>query len=85
MIKKMDEQRKSKKVNNEEGRKNHRRLMKESKRAKDKAKKKYLHSTWDEITEFQRTEHYDLMYKKTKKKLGWKGNHGIHNIGIEDS
>jgi len=19
------------------------------------------------------------------KKLGWKGNHGIHNIGIEDS
>jgi hypothetical protein len=29
-------------------------------------------------------EHYDLMYKKTKK-LEWKGNHGIHNIDIEDS
>jgi len=27
-----------------EGRKNHRRLMNKSKRAKDKAKKKYLHS-----------------------------------------
>jgi hypothetical protein len=44
MIKKMDERRKRKNVNNEEGRKNHRRLMNKSKRAKDKAKKKYLHS-----------------------------------------
>jgi len=67
-----------------EGRKNHRRLMNKSKRAKDKAKKKYLHSILGEIREFQRMEHYNLMYKKTKK-LGWKGNHGIHNIGIEDS
>jgi hypothetical protein len=41
--------------------------MNKSKRAKDKAKKKYLHSIWDEITELQGTEHYDLMYKKTKK------------------
>jgi len=34
--------------------------------------------------EFQRTGLYDLMYKKTKE-LGWKENHGIENIGIEDS
>jgi hypothetical protein len=42
MVKKMDEQRNRKNVNNE-GRKNHRRLMNKSKRAKDKAQKKYLH------------------------------------------
>jgi hypothetical protein len=34
--------------------------------------------------EFQRTGCYDLMYMK-KKVLGWKDNHGIQNIGIEDS
>jgi hypothetical protein len=44
MIKKMDEWRKRKNVKNEEGRKNHRRLMNKSKRAKVKAKKKYLHN-----------------------------------------
>jgi hypothetical protein len=55
--------------------------MNKSKRAKVKAKKKYLHNIWDEITEFQGTEHYDLMYKNTKKL----GNHGIHNTGIEDA
>jgi len=44
MIKKMDEWRKRKNFNNEEGRKNHRRLMNKLKRAKDKAKKKYQHS-----------------------------------------
>jgi hypothetical protein len=32
--------------------------------------------------EFQRTEHYDLMYMKTNE-LGWKENHGIQNSGIE--
>jgi hypothetical protein len=36
------------------------------------------------IIEFQRTGHYDLMYMKTKE-VGWKENHGIQNIGIEDS
>jgi len=40
--------------------------MNKSKRAKDKAKKKYLHIILDEITEFQRTEHYDLRYKKMR-------------------
>jgi hypothetical protein len=39
--------------------------MKEWKRATDKAKKEYLHRIYDEIMEFQRTKHYDLMYKKT--------------------
>jgi hypothetical protein len=32
---------------------------------------------------FQRTGYYDLMYMKTKV-IGWKENHGIQNIGIED-
>jgi hypothetical protein len=54
------------------------------KRDTDNAKKEYLESISDEIIEFQRTGHYDLMYIKTKE-LGWKENHGIQNIGIEDS
>jgi hypothetical protein len=54
------------------------------KRATDNAKKEYLGSICDEIIEFQRTGSYDLMYMKTRE-LGWKENHGIRNIGIEDS
>jgi hypothetical protein len=50
----------------------------------DNAKKEHLDSICDEIIEFQRTGRYDLMYMKTKQ-LGWKENHGIQNIGIEDS
>jgi hypothetical protein len=53
------------------------------KRATDNAKKEYLESICDEIIEFQRTGRYHLMYMKTKE-LGWKENHGIQNIGIED-
>jgi hypothetical protein len=34
--------------------------------------------------EFQRTGYYDFIYMKTKE-LGWKENHGIPNISIEDS
>jgi hypothetical protein len=66
MISKMDEQRKWKNVNNEEGRKNYRRLRNELKRATDNAKKEYLESICDEIIQYQRTGHYDLMYMKTK-------------------
>jgi hypothetical protein len=84
MISKMDEKRKWKNVNNEEGRKNYGRLRKELKRAMDNARKEYLESICDEIIEFQRTGRYDLMHMKTKE-LGWKENHGIQNIGIEDS
>ena len=42
MISKMDEQRKWKNVNTEEGRRNYRRLRNELKRATEKAKKEYL-------------------------------------------
>jgi hypothetical protein len=76
MISKMDERRKWKNVNNEEGRKNYRRLRNELKRATDNAKKQYLASICDEIIGFLRTGRYDLMYMKTKK-LGWKENHGV--------
>jgi len=54
------------------------------KRATDNAKKKYLENIYNDITEFQRTGRYDLMYMKTKE-LGWKDTKGIQNIGIEDS
>jgi type I site-specific restriction endonuclease len=76
MISKIDEQRKWKNVNNEEVRKNYRRLRNALKRATDNAKKEYLESICDEIIEFQRTGRYDLMYTKTKE-IGWKENHGI--------
>jgi len=84
MISKMDERRKWKNVNTEEGRKNYQRLRNELKRATDSAKKGYLGNMCNEIKEFQRTGHYDLMYMKTKE-LGWKETQGIHNISIEDS
>jgi len=80
----MDERRKWKNVNTEEGRKNYRRLRNELKRATDNAKKECLENICNEIMEFQRTGRYDLMYMKTKE-LGWKETQGIQNIGIEDS
>ena len=84
VISKMDERRKWKNVNTEEGRRNYRRLRNELKRDTEKAKKEYLENTCTEIMEFHRTGRYDLMYMKTKE-LGWKETQGIQNIGIEDS
>jgi hypothetical protein len=55
MTNKMDERRKWKNVNNEEGMKNYRRCK------KDKAKKEYLESICDKMMKFQRAEHYDWM------------------------
>ena len=52
MISKMDERRKWKNVNTEEGRRNYRRLRNELKRATEKAKKEYLENTCGEIMEF---------------------------------
>jgi hypothetical protein len=83
MISKMDERRRWKNVNTEEGRKNYRRLRNKLKRATDNAKKECPENICNEIMEFQRTGRYDLMYMKTKE-LGWK-NQGIQNIGIKDS
>jgi len=83
MVSKIDERRKRKNVNTEEGR-NYRSLRNELKRATKKAKKEYLKNTCKEIIEFHRTGRYDLMYMKTKE-LSWKETQGIQNIGIEDS
>jgi len=84
MISKMDERRKWKNVNTEEGRRNYRTLRNELKTATEKAKKEYLENACTEIMEFHRTGCYDLMYMKTKE-VGWKETQGIRNIGIEDS
>ena len=84
MISKMDERRKWKNTNPKEGRRNYRRLRNKLKTATEKAKKEYLENTCNEIMEFHRTDHYDLMYMKTKG-LVWKETQGIQNIGIEDS
>jgi hypothetical protein len=59
----MDERRKWKCVNNEEGSKNYRKLNNELRRATDKAKLEYLERKCDEITELQRTGRYDLIYR----------------------
>jgi hypothetical protein len=48
----MDERRQWKNVNNEEGRKNYKRLRNEVKRATDKCKKEYLDKICDKIMEF---------------------------------
>ena len=84
MNSKMDERRKWKSVKTEEVRGNYRRLRKELKIATKKGRKECLERICNEIIEFQRTGHYDLMYMKTKE-LGWKETQGIQNIGIEDS
>ena len=84
MISKMGERRKWKNVNNEEGRRNSRRLRNELKRATETTKKEYLENICNEIIEFQRTGRYNFMYMKTKE-LGWNETQGIQSIGIEDS
>ena len=52
MISKMDERRKWKNVNVEEGRKNYRKLREELKRATDNTKKEYLENMCNDIMEF---------------------------------
>ena len=80
----MDERRKWKNVNTEEGRKYYRGLRNELKKAKDNSKKEYLEKICNEIIEFQTTGRFDLMYMKTKE-LGWKEIQRIQNIGFVDS
>jgi hypothetical protein len=84
MISKMEERRKWKNVNTEEGRRNYRRMRNELKRATENAKKEYLENICKEIMEFQRTGRYDLMYMKTKE-VDRKETQGIQNVGIEHS
>jgi hypothetical protein len=79
----MDERRKWKTVNSEEGRRNYRRMKNELKRATENDKKEYLENICKEIIEFQRTGHYVSMYMKTKE-LSWKEIQGTQNIGIKD-
>ena len=66
MISEMGERMKWKNVNNEEGRRNYRRLRNELKRDTETAKNEYLENIRNEIIEFQRTGRYDLRYMKTK-------------------
>jgi hypothetical protein len=84
VINNMDEQRKQKSVNNEEGRKNYRTVRNELQRATNKAKKVYVESICDEVMEFDRTECYDLLSMKMKKR-GWKKSRMCQNTGNEDS
>ena len=80
MISKMDERRKWKNVNSEEGRMNYRRLRNEFIRATEKAENEYVEYICKVVMEFHITGRYDLMYMNTKEET-----QGIQNIGIEDS
>ena len=84
IISKIGERRKWKNVNNEEGRKNYRRLRNKFKRTTETTKKEYIEDICNDIIGFQRTGHYDLMYMKTKE-LGCNETQVIQSIGIEDS
>ena len=83
MINKMDEQKKWK-INNNEGRKNYRRLRNELLRDTNKANKELLEIIYAKITEYKRTGRYDSVHKKVKK-LDWKEISEIQNIDIADS
>jgi hypothetical protein len=67
MRSKMDESRKWKNVNNEEGRNNYRRVRNELKRVTENANMEYLENICNEIVEYQRTGRYDLTYMKSKE------------------
>jgi len=80
----MDERRKWKNVNTEEGRMNYRRMRNELIRATEKAENEYVEYICKVVIEFRLRDHYDLTYTNTKE-LGWKETQEIQNIGIEYS
>ena len=67
MIEKMDERRKWKTVNTEEGRKMYRKLNNLLRRETDKAKDKWLDEQCKEIEQLDKRGRSDLMYKKAKE------------------
>ena len=69
MISEMDARRTWKTVNNEQGRRNYRRLRNETKITTEKSKTEYLKCIRDKITELKRTGRCDLMYVKTNWEL----------------
>lgn len=71
MLNKMDERRKWKKVNNEEGRMMYRRLNNELRRETDNAREKYWNDQCKELEELDRSGKMDKMYGKVKD-LTWK-------------
>jgi hypothetical protein len=84
VIVKIYERRQWNNVTKEVERKDYRRLRNKLKRGIGKAKKEYLESMSNEITEFQRTGRCYLMYIRTKE-LSWEKNLWIQNPDTEDS
>ncbi|KDR07657.1 hypothetical protein L798_02810 [Zootermopsis nevadensis] len=76
MLDKMDERRRWKNINSEEGRQKYQRLNNELRRETDKAREDYINRVCDEIMTLQRICRYDTMYAKAKE-LGWKEHNGI--------
>ena len=63
----MNEQRKWKAVNNEEGRKNYRRLNNELRRTTDKAREDWWRSQCEELELLDKKGRTDIMYAQIKK------------------
>ena len=72
-----------KNIINVEGGKNYRKPRNFLTRNTEKAMYKYFNIIRNETMELQRTQYYDLMYVKTKE-LGYKINHVIKNIGVDE-
>lgn len=83
MLDKMEERRRWKNINSEEGRQKYRKLNNELRRETDKAREDYISGVCDDIMELQRIGRYDMMYAKVKE-LGWKEHHGIRTRETED-
>ena len=76
MIEKMDERRKWKNINTEEGRRIYRRLNKQLRREADGAREKWLEGQCIEMEELGRIGGYDLLYQKgeqicEKQRTSW--------------
>jgi len=83
MLRKMDERRKWKRENTEEGRRQYRRLNNELRRETDRAKEEYWEEQCRDIEELERRGQMDKLYQRVKK-LTWKKDTGQKNKSIQD-
>ena len=84
MIEKMDERRKWKNNNTEEGKKKYSSLNNELRRETDKAREDWWEARCDELAEYDRRGRSDLLYYEVSRLTGAGGNEGRGNVAIND-
>ena len=84
MISKMDERRRWKSINNEEGKKRYRQLNNELRREAKKAKEAWCSKECDELEDLNSKRRSDLVYAKVEE-LTWKNKWTCKNVGVTDS